>query len=367
MDLPRRGGPVPPDLRPAPGGPRRHPRPRRHRRPAGGPGPGHPAAAVPHRPAQDLHRRGGARARPPPPSTPRARWSATWDMAGGHPRTRRGRPPPRSPATIEQVPPMVSAVKVGRAPPARARPRGDRGRAGAPAGHGAPLRRGPDRRARASSASRSSARRAPTSGCWPPTSGPRSAVGPTCATCGGPRVGSFTDGRGATASTTSAPAPAHPGRGPARPRRRRGGRRGGPRWSATACPLDRVPLGATGDGPWALVDAGGRLLAVYEATDTDRMRPAVVLARAARTARAGAPSSPPQAMRGRSGPTSASRAGRRARRSPSAPTTASTSATGTCSRSCAARAADRGLLDARWSPSTATRPRWCAPSRPRRC
>ena len=41
--------------------------------------------------------------------------------------------------------------------------------------------------------------------------------------------------------------------------------------------LDRVPLGVTGDGPWGLVDEGHRLLAVYEATETDRIRPAVVL------------------------------------------------------------------------------------------
>jgi tRNA pseudouridine55 synthase len=41
--------------------------------------------------------------------------------------------------------------------------------------------------------------------------------------------------------------------------------------------LDRVPLGVTGDGPWGLVDASHRLLAVYEATETDRIRPAVVL------------------------------------------------------------------------------------------
>ena len=41
--------------------------------------------------------------------------------------------------------------------------------------------------------------------------------------------------------------------------------------------LDRVPLGVTGDGPWGLVDQGHRLLAVYEATETDRIRPAVVL------------------------------------------------------------------------------------------
>jgi tRNA pseudouridine55 synthase len=46
----------------------------------------------------------------------------------------------------------------------------------------------------------------------------------------------------------------------------------------TGLPLDKVPLGATGDGPWALLDGTGTLLAVYEATETDRIRPAVVLA-----------------------------------------------------------------------------------------
>jgi tRNA pseudouridine55 synthase len=45
-------------------------------------------------------------------------------------------------------------------------------------------------------------------------------------------------------------------------------------------PLDRVSLGADGDGPWALVDPGGQLAAVYEGTDTDRVRPSVVLAAA---------------------------------------------------------------------------------------
>ena len=43
-------------------------------------------------------------------------------------------------------------------------------------------------------------------------------------------------------------------------------------------PLDRVSLGAVGEGPWALVDDHERLLAVYEGTGTDRIRPAVVLA-----------------------------------------------------------------------------------------
>jgi tRNA pseudouridine55 synthase len=46
----------------------------------------------------------------------------------------------------------------------------------------------------------------------------------------------------------------------------------------TGLPLDKVPLGATGEGPWALLDEEGALLAVYEATGTDRIRPAVVLA-----------------------------------------------------------------------------------------
>jgi tRNA pseudouridine55 synthase len=46
---------------------------------------------------------------------------------------------------------------------------------------------------------------------------------------------------------------------------------------ARGLPLDRIPLGVTGNGPWGLVDAGHRLLAVYEATETDRIRPAVVL------------------------------------------------------------------------------------------
>jgi hypothetical protein len=46
----------------------------------------------------------------------------------------------------------------------------------------------------------------------------------------------------------------------------------------TGLALDRVPLGAAGDGPWAMLDGGGALLAVYEATGSDRIRPAVVVA-----------------------------------------------------------------------------------------
>jgi tRNA pseudouridine55 synthase len=47
---------------------------------------------------------------------------------------------------------------------------------------------------------------------------------------------------------------------------------------ARGLPLDRVSLNALGEGPWAVVDDRGALLAVYEATGTDRIRPAVVLA-----------------------------------------------------------------------------------------
>ena len=47
---------------------------------------------------------------------------------------------------------------------------------------------------------------------------------------------------------------------------------------STGLPLDKVPLGAAGDGPWAMLDERGELLAVYEPTGSDRIRPAVVLA-----------------------------------------------------------------------------------------
>jgi tRNA pseudouridine55 synthase len=46
----------------------------------------------------------------------------------------------------------------------------------------------------------------------------------------------------------------------------------------TGLALDRVPIGAVGDGPWAMLDDRGNLLAVYEATGTDRIKPSVVLA-----------------------------------------------------------------------------------------
>ena len=41
--------------------------------------------------------------------------------------------------------------------------------------------------------------------------------------------------------------------------------------------LDRVSVGASGDGPWGLVNRHGELLAVYQATGTDRLVAACVL------------------------------------------------------------------------------------------
>ena len=75
----------------------------------------------------------------------------------------------------------------GRPPAARAGPPGHRGGAPGPAGDRLPLRH----RARPRPPGRvpgrgASARRAPTSGCWPRTSGGRSAAGPTWPTCGAP-------------------------------------------------------------------------------------------------------------------------------------------------------------------------------------
>jgi len=41
--------------------------------------------------------------------------------------------------------------------------------------------------------------------------------------------------------------------------------------------LPRSLVGATGDGPWAVFDGSGQLLAVYEAYAADRMKPTVVV------------------------------------------------------------------------------------------
>ncbi|MGH9108666.1 MAG: tRNA pseudouridine(55) synthase TruB [Acidimicrobiales bacterium] len=43
-------------------------------------------------------------------------------------------------------------------------------------------------------------------------------------------------------------------------------------------PLERAAVGAAGDGPWTLVDGTGRLLAVYQPAGAGQLRPAVVVA-----------------------------------------------------------------------------------------
>lgn len=52
-------------------------------------------------------------------------------------------------------------------------------------------------------------------------------------------------------------------------------------------PLDRAVLGAAGDGPWAVVGEEDRLLAVYEAAGPDRLAAACVLAPAGSASEAG--------------------------------------------------------------------------------
>ena len=161
---------------------------------------------------------------------------------------------------------------------ARAGPPGDRGGAPAPPGHRLPLRhrarpRAPERLP----GRRSSARRGPTSAPWPTTWGRPSAGAPTSERCAAP--GSARSARttcGCWTGSTTTPSSPRP--------------RPCATWTTSPCEsefagaighglaLDRVPVGAAGDGPWAMVDDRGTLLAVYEATGTDRIKPAVVLA-----------------------------------------------------------------------------------------
>ena len=177
---------------------------------------------------------------------------------------------------IEQVPPMVSAVKVGgRRLHALAREGIEVERAARPVtvhrfdvspGHHAG--RVPHRGGVLLGHLRAGAGRRPRRRLW--------AGVPTCAICAAPGSGRSpptTPGR-----STSSPRPW------CSPRPRPCGTWTRWRWAtdvaklvARGLALDRVPLGVTGDGPWGLVDASHRLLAVYEATETDRIRPAVVL------------------------------------------------------------------------------------------
>ena len=110
-------------------------------------------------------------------------------------------------------------------------------------------------------ASSSSAPRAPTSACWRPISGRGSEAAPTCECCAVCRSGRFSDIEAMTCSSTSRPnACARPRswcgdlpgavanyRAGAGARARQGGRAARPR--------------RAGEGPWAVVDESGRLVA----------------------------------------------------------------------------------------------------------
>jgi phosphoesterase RecJ-like protein len=110
-DLPRRRRPGAPPGRPAPGRPRRHPRPARHRGPGHGPRPGHPAAAVPAHRAQALPGRGRFGAET---DTLDAAGTVTATAAADGVDTERLRAAMAGfLGPQEQVPPMVSAIKVG--------------------------------------------------------------------------------------------------------------------------------------------------------------------------------------------------------------------------------------------------------------
>ena len=140
LDLPRRGGPLPPHLRPAPGRPRRHPRPRRHRRAPGRPRAGPPASCASSPPAQDLHGRG----RPGHGHHhPRRLGRGRRDLghAGRHVADARGGR--RRPDRGHRAGPADGLGGQGRAASAlhELAREGDGGRAGAPAGDRRPLRR----------------------------------------------------------------------------------------------------------------------------------------------------------------------------------------------------------------------------------
>ena len=128
LDHPRRGGQAARRARHPQGRPLRHARPRRHRRAAARRRPGHPAAAVPHRAAQDLHVRDRARHR------------------DRHPRRRRARSPP--PTTWPAL--TADAGAGGRARPRRRHPAGAADGLGREGRRQAPPRAGPGGRSRSS-------------------------------------------------------------------------------------------------------------------------------------------------------------------------------------------------------------------------
>ena len=177
---------------------------------------------------------------------------------------------------------MVSAVKVDGQRLHELARAGHRGRAGAPPGDRPPLRRRAARRRPGRlSRSRSSARRAPTSARWPPTSATRSAAAPTCATCAAPP---------SARSPSPRPARSTPSWCCRRARRCATTRRSvvRPTTSRVAVGLRQGARRATrwassGDGPWAVLDARRRPAGGLRARTRDAtVKPAVVVAPAER-------------------------------------------------------------------------------------
>ena len=176
-DLARRRRPRTPAGRHPQGRPRRHARPDGHRRPGARPQPGDPAARSPHAHRQESTTPRSGSARPPPPTTPRARSLETAADGRPRPRTPCGRRSAAFVGEIEQVPSAVSAIKVDGCAPMRGCARARRSScrpAGSPSTRStcstcARLRRTVD------VDSRCAARAAPTSAPSPATSAPRSA------------------------------------------------------------------------------------------------------------------------------------------------------------------------------------------------
>ena len=272
LDVARRRGPLPPALRPAPRRPRRDARSRRHRRAARRARPRH-AACCASSPAGQVLRGEVVLGRGHETLDASGEVTGTWDMAAS-PWPTCARRRASLTGVIDQVPPMVSAVQ-GRAVAASTSWPAPASRSSVPP---APVTVDRfdvhRRRARAgrATASRWTARRAPTSACSPPTSGrPRRRRAPAQPPSH-PQSAPF----GVEEATTLEGA--HRRATCSRPPRRCATCRRSsstPRWhgpSRTGLALDRVSVGATRRRAVGPVGPGADgLLAVYESTGTDRL------------------------------------------------------------------------------------------------
>ena len=233
-----------------------------------GVGNGDPAAAVPDRARQDVHGRGGAGHRDVDARL-RRRGHRHARHVGRHRRQARVVVAEHLIGPIMQVPPMVSALKVdGRRLHELAREGIEVERQPRPVtvhsfdvdATDDPL--GLRHRGR-------SARRARTSARWPPTWAVCWAAARICATCGARRSAASPRARRGRPTSPSCSRRrrrcATTARSPSTTER--------PTWCATAA----CSTAWDGDGPWAVVDGHGALLAVYERSATTA-KPAVVVA-----------------------------------------------------------------------------------------